>query len=229
MKQLPLCPNRRETAWGIRYLLFELLVLPTALSYINLFLGDALNESWLNFLFYCLNLTAALMIFHRFLLVSFRNAVGRLGSVLGNAAAFLIVYLVLSSCLGILIYRFFPDFVNINDSTIAAMATDSFPVWLLATVVLVPPAEELLFRGALFGGFFQRSRIAAYVLSVVGFCLLHVFGYVGHYSWDILLLCALQYIPAGLCLAWAYRASGSIFSPMIMHSIINAIGIFAMR
>ena len=44
-----------------------------------------------------------------------------------------------------------------------------------------------------------------------------------------LLLCFVQYLPAGLCLGWAYARADSIFAPTLMHMIINLIGMLAMR
>ena len=59
--------------------------------------------------------------------------------------------------------------------------------------------------------------------------MIHVMGYIGQFDWLTLVLCFLQYIPAGLWLAWAYEKSDSIFAPMLIHTAINAIGIYAMR
>ena len=44
-----------------------------------------------------------------------------------------------------------------------------------------------------------------------------------------LALCFLQYIPAGIALAWSWKRSGNIFSPILMHITINALGILSMR
>ena len=35
----------------------------------------------------------------------------------------------------------------------------------------------------------------------------------------------LQYLPAGLCLAWAYTKADTIFAPILIHAIINAVSI----
>jgi membrane protease YdiL (CAAX protease family) len=56
-----------------------------------------------------------------------------------------------------------------------------------------------------------------------------VLGYIGSADLLTLALCFLQYIPAGLCLAWAYDASGSIFAPVLIHTVINALGILSLR
>ena len=89
--------------------------------------------------------------------------------------------------------------------------------------------EELLYRGIFFGGLYNRNRIVAFVVSTLIFAVIHVTSYVGYYPPVTLLLCFLQYIPAGIALAWAWMKSGSIITPIVMHMIINAIGITAMR
>ena len=80
-----------------------------------------------------------------------------------------------------------------------------------------------------FGGLYNRRPVMAYVLSTVCFSAIHVVGYIGLFSWDILALCFLQYLPAGIALGWAWTQSGSILAPVAMHILINAIGILAMR
>jgi membrane protease YdiL (CAAX protease family) len=57
----------------------------------------------------------------------------------------------------------------------------------------------------------------------VGFCLLHIISYVNYYPWDMLLICAIQYLPASICFAAAYRYSGNILSPIMIHAAINLI------
>ena len=44
-----------------------------------------------------------------------------------------------------------------------------------------------------------------------------------------LLLAFLQYLPAGLCLSWCYTKSGSIYGPIVMHSLINLYSLNLLR
>ena len=54
-------------------------------------------------------------------------------------------------------------------------------------------------------------------------------NYVGVYSPLRLLLAFLQYLPAGLCLSWCYTKSGSIYGPIVMHSLINLYSLNLLR
>ena len=44
-----------------------------------------------------------------------------------------------------------------------------------------------------------------------------------------LVLCFIQYLPAGLCLAWTYTKADNIIAPVLVHGIINAIAIGLVR
>ena len=99
----------------------------------------------------------------------------------------------------------------------------------LGTVVLVPPVEECLYRGLIFRRLYGVNKWAAYIVSIVVFALIHIIGYIGSYSPLELCMAVLQYLPAGLCLAWAYTKGGTIFAPIFIHAFVNAVGIYRMR
>ena len=56
-----------------------------------------------------------------------------------------------------------------------------------------------------------------------------VLGYIGSESVTTLVLCFVQYLPAGLCLAWTYTKADNIFAPIVVHALVNAIAIGAVR
>ena len=58
---------------------------------------------------------------------------------------------------------------------------------------------------------------------------IHVLGYIGSYDIGRLVLCFIQYLPAGLCLAWTYTKADNIAAPMVVHAIVNAVAIGALR
>ena len=45
----------------------------------------------------------------------------------------------------------------------------------------------------------------------------------------LLLLCLLQYIPAGLFLAWSYARCNTIVAPVLIHMTVNAMGLYILR
>ena len=92
----------------------------------------------------------------------------------------------------------------------------------VAAVFLVPLTEEALYRGLLFHKLYEKKPIWAYIVSMLGFAAIHVMGYIGTQPPLVLFLCFLQYLPAGYCLCWCYRRTGTILCPVLMHTIVNA-------
>ena len=116
-----------------------------------------------------------------------------------------------------------PGFRNVNDDSVAVLRQGNLALTGLMTVVLAPVSEECLFRGLIFGCARKHSRWAAYVVSAAAFGALHVMGYVGSFGAVQLLLCFLQYLPAGLVLAAAMEKTDSIVTAMCIHAINNAV------
>ena len=118
-----------------------------------------------------------------------------------------------------------PGFTNYNDAVISAMSRSGRYLMVVSTVILVPPAEECVFRGLIFRNLYGKSRWVAYVVSILAFAAIHVLGFIGKYSALELVMAVLQYLPAGLSLAWAYTKSDTIFAPIIIHACINLVAI----
>ena len=221
--------NRTETILGWLWLMFQLLALPHLLRAVNAAVGSPLNGGWLSFLFTCVNAICAAFLLRKFLhrsLVDFGNNFPRClrGAFLGFC-----VYYVCSQATGNLFGFLFPWFSNINDGQVAALLRLNYLPMVIGTVVLVPFVEELLYRGVLFQSLYLRDHRLGYLFSTVLFCAIHVLPYLGSADIPTLILCFLQYIPAGLCLAWAYTEADNIFAPILIHAVMNALGVYAVR
>ena len=135
-------------------------------------------------------------------------------------------YQVLSRFLGTVILYIDPTFTNVNDETIFEMLDKDLIPLAMATIFLVPLAEEVIYRGLIFRKLFDRNPVAAYLVSMAAFAAIHVMGYIGSYAPMVLVLCFLQYLPAGYCLCWCYRQTGTIITPILMHMLVNGVSIF---
>ena len=228
-KHITVSLTKQETLWGWLYLALEFLVLPAALYWLAGKLFPNASDGEVNFLFYFVNFLATLLIFHKFLSRNLGVAKSNLLHTGLYILLGLFIYWVASLVMAELTYYLMPDFVNINDMSIAAMSQEGYLLTAIGTVILVPVAEECLFRGLLFRGVYGQSRWAAYAISSLCFCLPHISAYIGSYDWAVLALCFIQYLPAGLMLAWSYEKSNTIVTPVLIHTIINAFGIYAMR
>lgn len=219
-------PSKKELQWGLVWLAINLMVLPTVLTYGNYFLGNPLSSGLLNFVYYCVNFAVTFWIFRHFLASSWKTALQRPFMVLWYAVLAYLGYQVLTELVTLLILSVYPTFGNVNDSNIYSMLEEDLIPLAIGTVFLVPLAEEVMYRGLVFRGLFDKNPALAYIVSMLAFASIHVMGYVGAYPPLTLLMCFLQYLPAGYCLCWCYRQTGTIIAPILMHMLVNGTSIY---
>lgn len=217
---MPITLTSNEKRTGCAYLAISLFLLPGLISLLPL------NAAGQNLVYYLLNFTAVVGIFRKFLRMNLLVALDRVFPVIWYGILGYLGYQTLGELLNILIYTLSPGFVNFNDVTVALMIREN-PALALCVILLVPVAEETLYRGLLFRGLYGKNAVFAYLASMVFFAAIHVAGYIGTLSPLHLLLSFLQYLPAGYCLCFAYRHSGTILCPILIHMAINAMAVYA--
>ncbi len=228
-KSLPVAITVNQRILGYMYLIVSLFLLPIILNSLNALLPKPLSAPWLNLVYYGLNFVSLVSIFRGFLLRSFQYAFNHIWLVLGLTLLGYFAYSVLSFGTLYCIRLFVPGFSNVNDANIAGQLSGNFWVVAIGTALLVPTAEELLHRALVFGSLHREHVVGAYIVSMLLFAVIHVMGYVGVYSPVTLLLCFVQYLPAGLVLAFCYEKSGCILVPIMIHTIVNTVGLIALR
>ena len=219
----------QETISGFVYMAFQFIFLPSILSAVNSHLDHPLSSAELNFVYYLINFMAMLLIFHDFL--------GRSASQASHHPAYFcqavilgfVAYYACNYATTWAVRQLVPSFSNYNDEAIAAMSKGNYFLMVIGTVILVPPVEECFYRGLVFRNLYGKSRWAAYIVSILAFALIHIVGYIGRYSAVELIIAFLQYMPAGLCLAWSYAKADTIFAPILIHAAINFITINGIR
>ena len=105
-----------------------------------------------------------------------------------------------------------------GDQILELFAALDSPVWfILVGVVFAPVVEELFFRGFLFQGFRQKyGWVKGGLLSSVIFGMAH--------------LDPAAFLPTailGFLLAYMYHRSNSVWTPIILHVLVNALGMCA--
>lgn len=220
-------PAEKKLGWF--YWAFQLVLLPVILVLLNNHFGSPMTETELNLLFFVLNFVLLLLIFHKFIFHSCKTGILRPFRTLRWAFFGFGLYWLCSLGVGWLILDLNPEFVNVNDQSIFLMLEENYSLTVLGTVLLAPVAEELLYRGLIFGTLYERSKLLAYIASTLLFALVHIVGYITIYDLPTLLLCLLQYLPAGLCLGFAYARTGSILTPILAHIAVNQIAISSAR
>ena len=230
-KTLKNAPNKYESIFGAFYIVAEQLPVPLLLALVFKLFKLPLSNLWMNFAFFAVNFVVVAAVFHKFLAASLRQLGRRFGHVLGNCVAGFLLYWASNVFVSLIITLCFPSFANANDAYIQTLANDDFWVIFVGSVLLVPLAEETLFRGVLFGSLDKWNRPMAYILSALLFGAIHIVGYLldGSYTLVEAAISMLQYLPAGLCLAWVYAETDTIFAPILVHTANNLIAVMAMR
>ena len=218
--------THNETRNGLVYMAISLIALPWLLSEGNAYLADPLSQGKINFIYYFINFGVMVWICRKFLTQSLNYALKIPFPVIWYAVLGYLGSKALGELLGILTLLIYPRFSNVNDATITTMLREDSQLIIWGTVFLVPVVEELFFRGLIFRNLWNKNHVAAYLVSMALFSLLHVAGYIGAYSPVHLLMCFLQYLPASFCLCWCYCQTGTIITPILMHALTNAMSVY---
>ena len=228
MENLTVKMHRFQTVTGLIYIFLQIFILPVILVVVNSFLPNPLSDAALNFSLFAINFICVTVIFHSFLIDSFRVFLKHPKQILRTCLTGFGLYWLGSILVNTLIICLDPNFSNVNDENIAVLSDQNIYLMAIGTVVLVPVVEETLYRGVIFGQLYRKNHVLGYVVSVAVFSLLHILGYIGYFSPFRLFLCFLQYIPAGFFLAWSYVKADTIWAPVLIHMIVNLIGMIAM-
>ena len=221
--------SRQEQLRGWIFWCVSIFVLSTLLNSANSLFPTPLSATELNLLYFSLSFAGAVLVFRKFLWKSLQEAVKIPLRCLLTVLIGYGVYRLAGILVGMGILRIYPEFYNVNDSTLSTLSQEHRVFMAIALILLVPVYEELFYRGLFFRGFYQKSPVVAYGISVCIFGLIHIMGYIGTYSPLLLLLCFVQYLPAGIVLALAYEKTDTIITPMLLHMTINLIGFLTMR
>lgn len=220
-----------ELIFGWIYIIAQQFIVPLLLDLVFKSFGLPESDLWVNFAFFATNFVVVIIAFRKYLAASLRQLGKRFGHVLGDCVAGFLLYWAANVFVSMIIALWVPTYANANDAYIQTMANDDFWIMFIGSVILVPLAEETLFRGVIFGTLDRLNRPLAYILSTLIFGAIHIVGYLllGIYSLQDAAISMLQYLPAGLCLGWVYADTDTIFAPVLVHTTINLIGVMYMR
>ncbi len=220
MEHAPLLLPQSKTKLLWCWMAFQYLLLPQLVS---VTLGVVCSDALVNFVYHLLSFLGVFLILREHLPSAFRRAAAHPKRCVLVCVLSLMVYYAAAWAVTAAIRQLEPAFSNRNDGAILLLRRDGLVLTAISTIFLAPLSEECLFRGLIFGQTLKKSRMGAYALSAVCFALIHVMGYLGTYTPLQLVLSLVQYLPAGLILAWSYEKSGTIAVPILIHMTINAI------
>lgn len=220
MEHEPLLLPQSKTKLLWCWMAFQYLLLPQLVS---VTLGVVCSDALVNFVYHLLSFLGVFLILREHLPSAFRRAAAHPKRCVLVCVLSLMVYYAAAWAVTAAIRQLEPAFSNRNDGAVLLLRRDGLVLTAISTIFLAPLSEECLFRGLIFGQTLKKSRMGAYALSAVCFALIHVMGYLGTYTPLQLVLSLVQYLPAGLILAWSYEKSGTIAVPILIHMTINAI------
>ena len=119
------------------------------------------------------------------------------------------------------------EIANENNDAITTMAGSNYGMIAAASVFLAPIAEEIMFRGAVFGTLRRKNRVLAYAVSMILFSVYHVWSYAisdPSYWWY-----TLQYLPVSFVICFCYEQSNTIWGSILFHMIWNGVTLYALQ
>lgn len=227
----PECDNRMtytQTLLGWFYLPLHLFLLPLFIGMFAFFTRTELSGVFVNELYFGTGTVFVLLVMGEWLRRNFYVLLDRPGRfALCLAVGFAADYVM--SLAVQLVLMLVPGAVgNPNNAELAELAGSDYSAMAGLSVFLAPMVEETLFRGVVFGTIRRKSRTAAYAVSALLFALLHVWQYALIDSDPWYFIYMLQYLPVSLVLAWQYERSGSIWTPIAFHMLINVFSFYVL-
>jgi len=214
--------TKAQTKAGLVFLPFHMFILPLLLAMLANYLSGGLDELTQTIIYYAIGLIFCLAVMWKFLRGAFDVL---LDNPIRSAVALFFGYMlyILLSYLaaGVLLTLLGDSLSNPNNQALLDAASQSPQAVLGLAVFIAPIVEEILFRGVVFGGLRTKHRALAFIVSIALFGIYHVWQYALITMDWTLLLYAVQYIPAGYVLAWAYEKTDSIWVPIFLHMFIN--------
>lgn len=210
--------------WFVIYSLFMGLLLELLFGLLKLPYDTAV----LNAVYFFLNFGITIIIFRRFLAYSLPVAADHPLRFLKGILLGFCAYWVLSVCLTALVELLRLSAWVPNDDTVTEIAGVSYNVMWVGAVLLAPMTEETLVRGLIFGNIRNKNRTLAYIITALVFALMHVLPYV---TWMGVVDFGYNLLVYGLpsvALCICYEYSGCIWAPILLHMLINAMGMSVM-
>ena len=212
--------SRNEKILGLIYLPIHFFVLPILVGMAAFLYGD-INMGMFNLVYFAIGVLFLALVMRNYLMRQFDVMLdNKLRSFLTVPFAFSVDFGLTLLLLPLLFLMGFTETAPNNEALASLQGTD-YNILKALAIFIAPFIEEVLFRGVLFGSIRPRNRILAYVVTVLVFALLHVWQFALEAADWMVLLEFVRYIPISVALCWCYERSGTIWSPIAMHMLLN--------
>lgn len=215
--------RRYEIIGGIIFFVVYQFLMGHILSFLMGLLGFPTDEISLNAAYYIVNFIITALLFRRFLAYSLPIAADHFLKFLKALVMGFVLYEGFQVLTVMIATFIFPSFVTPNDDVIRGMAGQNYRVMWVGAVLLAPIVEETLVRGLIFSNIRRKNRLLSYILTALVFAALHILSYILDMDVLSILLNLLVYGLPSIALCACYEMSGTIWAPIALHMIINAI------
>lgn len=216
------------TAFFVVYLVLLPLAAEPLFDWAQEALGQRLDGNFRSAAYYYGLVAATVLIFHSLLARTTR----RFAEAPKETGKTILTGIIAMYGLNELVYRLTrglaPERANLNNGAVTYQMDGAPHMTLLIVLLLAPFVEEVLFRGLVFGGLRERSRLGAYGASCVLFALLHVWQFAVANRDAAYFLTMVQYLVPGAVLAWAYEHTGTLWASAGIHAAVNAVSVLSM-
>lgn len=212
--------SKKESILVLLYLPVHLFILPNIAGY--LLNKGIIGEPEANLLIYVVGALYMLAVGWKFLRRDFDPFLDNLFYCIAAIGISYGLMFIFNLLVNTLLMNFLP-YENPNNAAIVGIADQEYGKTAALAIFLAPILEEMLFRAGIFGCIRKRSRILAYIVSVLAFSIYHIWAFaLENPSYWIYIV---QYIPVSYLLCRVYEKCGSIWSSIGFHMLVNAISI----
>ena len=219
--------TRTQAVLGWIYLPVHIVVLPLLLNILNSVMAQPMTSGELNAVYYLFSTVVILAVTLRYLRSSFDVLLDNRRGCFMTVVMMVLSNYAMSLFMSLLLMLLGLVQENATTEMVALSQGRDYAMLKAVAVFLAPIAEEVLFRGLVFGNLKDKSRTVAYLLSCGLFALLHVWQFAVEQQDITYFLMMVQYLVPGLVLAWAYDHSGSLWTSIGLHAAVNALATWA--
>lgn len=215
--------RRGEIIGGIIWFLVYLLGMDFILEPVLALMGIENTLSNLNAAYYFSSFLITAFVFRRFLADSLPTGAGALARCLKALVLGYVVYELLQVATVLVGSFLVTDMQTPNDEIIMEIAGENYWIMWVGAVLLGPLTEETLIRGLVFGNLRRINRLLAYVVTALLFAVLHMAAFLGEMDLETMLFNGMVYGLPSVALCVAYEYSGTIWTAVVLHMLLNAI------
>ena len=221
--------TKAETIIGWFWLIIHMFVLPLLLPVLQTHAFLSMTAIEANVLYYGLSFAVVAVFGFKMLRREFDHLMDRLFRCFKGFFTAYFLWYALSVLVTSLMMSFGWDTVTPNDQAVDQLATESYNITMVISVIMAPILEEILFRGIVFQSVRKKNRRLAYAASLLLFGLYHVWQFALLEQDITYLLYIVQYLPITFALTWCYEYTGSLWTSILFHASNNYLAMLLLQ